>query len=90
MLDNQSSVTVSEFYASPVGVESWEEDILGSSTLESGSAIRVTIADGRSVCEYDLMVVFEDGDQVEDAGVDLCETGTIPSRIKPAAPRPAG
>jgi hypothetical protein len=76
MLNNQSSFGVSEFYASPVGEQSWEDDILGTSTLPSGSAVRVTIADGRSVCEYDMLIVFEDGDQVEDAGVDLCATGS--------------
>ena len=76
MLDNQSSVTVTEFYASPIGVQSWEEDILGAGTLEAGWAIRVTSADGRSVCEYDLLVVFDDGDQLEEPGVDLCETGS--------------
>ena len=36
----------------------------------------MTIADGRTQCEYDLRFVFEDGDVVEDGGIDLCETGS--------------
>jgi hypothetical protein len=75
MLDNQSSYDIREFYASPVGVDNWEEDILGASILESGDAGRVTIADGRDVCEYDVRVVFSDGDVVEDS-TDLCDTGS--------------
>ncbi|MCB1589033.1 MAG: hypothetical protein KDI56_09030 [Xanthomonadales bacterium] len=73
-LYNESSYDVVEFYASPVGVHSWEEDILGQGILESGDAGRVTIADGRTQCEYDLRFVFEDGDVIERGDVDLCET----------------
>lgn len=75
MLDNQSSYAIIEFYASPTDVGNWEQDILGSSILPSGASVRVTIADGRSQCEYDLRFVFEDGDTMEDAA-DLCETGS--------------
>ncbi len=73
-LINQSSYDVIEFYASPYNVDSWEEDILGSDILESGYSIRITIADARSQCEYDLRFVFDDGDVIERSGVDLCKT----------------
>lgn len=75
MLDNQSSYTIVEFYASPTDVNDWEDDILGQSILEAGDAARVTIADGREQCEYDLRIVFDDGDVLEDS-TDLCETGS--------------
>jgi hypothetical protein len=61
MLDNQSSYDIYEFYASPSNVGDWEEDILGMEILASGESSRITIADGRSQCEYDILVVFEDG-----------------------------
>lgn len=76
MLDNQSSGAIQEFYASPVGVDDWEEDILGADILASQEAARITIADGRTVCEYDLRIVFEDGDEMEERAIDLCETGS--------------
>jgi hypothetical protein len=75
MLDNQSSDPIREFYASPSDVESWEDDILGSDILGVGEAARVTIADGREQCEYDVRLVFESGDVLEDTA-DLCETGS--------------
>ena len=76
MLDNQSSGAIQEFYASPVGVDNWEEDILGADILPSQEASRITIADGRSVCEYDLKVVFDDGEELEERNINLCETGS--------------
>lgn len=73
-LVNRSSYDVIEFYASPINVHSWEEDILGRDILESGYTVEITIADGRTQCEYDLRFVFEDGDVLERAAVNLCET----------------
>ena len=76
MLDNQTSAALAEFYASPADVGSWEEDILGVDVLPAGEAVRITIADGRSTCVYDMRFVYEDGETVEEEAVDLCETGS--------------
>jgi len=73
-LENKSSYVVTELYASPSNVRSWEEDILGTDVLGSDETVNVTIADGRRTCEYDLRIVFDDGDVIEDT-TDLCETG---------------
>ena len=75
-LRNRSSYTVMEFYASPDDVGEWEQDILGADVLASGESMRITIADARSQCAYDLRFVFEDGDVVERGSVDLCQTGS--------------
>jgi hypothetical protein len=72
-LNNATSYTLMEFYASPTDVESWEEDILGSDVLGAGESAMVTIADDRAQCEYDIKGVFEDGDSVEHMAVNLCE-----------------
>ncbi len=50
-------------------------DILGMDVLGSGESVNVTIADGRRACEYDLKIVFDDGDELEDT-TDLCDTGS--------------
>jgi len=72
-LNNNSSFVVVELYASPSNVDEWEEDILGRDVLGAGESARVTIRDGRRTCEYDLKIVFDDGDEVTDTA-DLCET----------------
>ena len=74
-LINMSGYTLVEFYASPENVRSWEEDILGDDVLESGYALNITVADGRTQCVYDLLMLFDDGDRLEDT-VDLCEMGS--------------
>jgi hypothetical protein len=75
-LDNKTSGALTEFYASPVNVGNWEDDILGSDVLPAGQSVNITIADGREVCEYDLRSVFEDGQVVERKNLNLCETGS--------------
>jgi hypothetical protein len=75
MLTNNTGVDLVEFYASPSDVGSWEETILGADVLASGESIRITIADGRAQCDYDLRMTFDDGDELEDT-TDLCETGS--------------
>ncbi len=75
-LNNESSFAITHFYASPSDVGSWEDDILGQDILPSGESINITIGDGRSQCDYDLRFQFEDGDVVERAAVNLCDTGS--------------
>ena len=74
-LINQSGVTLVEFYASPVTVGDWEDDILGDQVLESGYSGQVIIADGRANCEYDFLMVFDDGEELTDT-VNICELGS--------------
>ena len=76
-LTNDTGSVIVEFYASPSDVEAWEEDILGSSVLGAGESATVTIADGRTQCEYDLRFVFDDGSETTVAAEDICETGSF-------------
>lgn len=72
-LNNATSYNLVQFYTSPADVNNWEEDVLGTDVLESGDSAMVTVADGREQCEYDIKGVFEDGQSVEHAAVNLCE-----------------
>jgi len=74
---NSTSVPLVEFYASNVGTQSWEEDILGADVLPSGSSVNVNIDDGSGYCKFDFKGVFEDGDEAISEGVDVCSTGTF-------------
>lgn len=74
-LENKTSSVLTYFYASPVGVTDWEEDVFGDQVLGSGESIEITIADGRRACEYDLKMKFDDDTETEDVQ-NLCELGT--------------
>ncbi|MEO5323634.1 hypothetical protein PV773_09940 [Mesorhizobium sp. CC13] len=76
-LTNGTSSALTEFYVSPVGVRDWEENILDVDMLAPGDSIEITIADGRSVCDYDMRFEFDadsDLDTTEDTQ-NLCELG---------------
>lgn len=69
---NDTSVTMTQFYASNVDTDSWEEDILGSDVLRSGQSVRVNIDDGTGACVYDFKAVFADGDVLVRQNINVC------------------
>jgi hypothetical protein len=70
---NETKHTMMRFYASNVGQTSWEEDILGQSTLAPGSSVVINIDDGSGYCLYDFKGVFDDGDEVIQNRIDVCQ-----------------
>lgn len=72
-LINTSSANLQELYVSPAASDAWGDDILGMDVLASGEQGAVTIADGESVCSYDLQFVMDNGATIEGTA-DLCET----------------
>lgn len=77
-LINKTDSTLERFYTSPVGVDNWEEDVFGKDVLEPGESIKITIADGRRVCKYDMRFEFTEDSNLEDLEdtQDLCEMGS--------------
>lgn len=75
-LKNGTSSVLNAFYTSPVGVNDWEDDVFGKKALGPGEEMEITIADGRSVCKYDMRFEFQ-GDALEDLEdtQNLCELG---------------
>lgn len=77
-LTNKTTGTLERFYSSPVGVDEWEEDVFGKDTLGPGESMKITIADGRDVCKYDMRFEFTDDsgfENMEDTQ-DLCAMGS--------------
>jgi hypothetical protein len=70
---NETKHTMMRFSASNVGQTSWEEDILGQSTLAPGSSVVINIDDGSGYCLYDFKGVFDDGDEVIQNRIDVCK-----------------
>ena len=72
-LSNGSTYAITAFYASPSGVDNWEENILANVDVYPYERINININDGRDVCYYDVMTVFSDGEYIEEYDVDLCD-----------------
>jgi hypothetical protein len=72
LIQNVSSQTVNNLYASPVTAKTWEEDLLGQRTLAAGSSIQANIDNGTNECMYDLKVVMASGKAFEHRQVNVC------------------
>lgn len=70
---NETDHTMVRFYASNVAAKSWEEDILGDSTVRPGQDVRINIDDGSGHCLYDFRAVFDDGQTLEKHNINVCE-----------------
>ena|SRR5579859_6785085 len=70
---NNSNRTMISFYASNVGSDSWEEDILGIGMLSPGERVRVNINDGSGYCKFDLKAVMRGGISVTRRNFNVCD-----------------
>jgi hypothetical protein len=71
-VENLSSQTVRELYASPITAKTWEEDLLGQRTLTAGQSISANIDNGTTECYYDLKAVMANGKAVEQRKINVC------------------
>ncbi len=72
-IHNQTGWTMLRFYASDARADSWEEDILGRDTLDSGRNWTVNIDDGSGACVYDFRAEFTNGQVLERRGINVCQ-----------------
>jgi len=73
---NNSSETLTHFYASNVGTNDWQEDILGTGVIPPGEQTTINIDDGTGYCRYDFRALFHNEREVIRAGVNVCEVAT--------------
>jgi len=76
-IHNKTDVLMTEFYASNVDTDDWEEDILGEDVLRPGQSFDVDIDDGTGACRFDFKGVFDDGDEVVKKNVNVCKVGSF-------------
>ncbi|WP_370034120.1 argininosuccinate lyase [Qipengyuania mesophila] len=72
-LVNSTGYTISEIYISPASSRSWEEDVLDWDVLEDGQEFEVDFRRSENTCDWDLKVVYDDGEEAIWDGLDLCE-----------------
>ncbi|ULE33760.1 hypothetical protein [Mycobacterium sp. IDR2000157661] len=73
---NETRHTMVEFYASNIGRDTWEEDILGQDVLPVGQSVNINIDDGSGACLYDFRAIFDDGDELVRNRIDVCSIST--------------
>lgn len=71
---NYTSQDIYYLYVSSSDSGAWGEDVLGENTvLSSGDSVFVYFDNSSSSCFYDVKAIAEDGSEVEDYQVNLCE-----------------
>jgi len=73
---NGTSQYMTKFYASNVGTDDWQENILHGRTLAPGRSVNVNIDDSTGYCHYDLRAMFANGAYAERRNVDVCHVET--------------
>ena len=76
-LVNNTGYQVDKVFVSSVGAKPWEEDIMGRDTLGDGERVAISFEKGERGCNYDLKVIYHDGDEAEWHDVNLCEISTV-------------
>jgi hypothetical protein len=70
---NKTGYAITEFYGSNNGTTDWQEDILGADVLPHNSSVVIDFTDGTNHCIFDFLIKFEDGDQLTEEDVDVCD-----------------
>lgn len=71
-VENVSSQTVRELYASPITAKTGEEDLLGKTTIPAGTNKVANIDNGTAECSYDLKVVMANGKEYVQRRINVC------------------
>ena len=75
-LINNSSNDITEMYLSPHEQNTWGENILSVPSVAAGTQGTISVADGETVCDYDIKVVVTSGATAESTQ-NLCELATF-------------
>lgn len=74
-IHNDTGVTLYRFYSTNSGSSKWGSDVMGASTLPSGSSMRLNFDNKHGYCLFDFKAVFEDGSVLTRGNVNVCEIG---------------
>jgi hypothetical protein len=72
VVQNLSTQSIYNLYASPVTSTIWEEDLLGDGTIPSGTSKTANIDNGTTECYYDLKAVMANKREHVQRRVNVC------------------
>ncbi|MGA1865905.1 MAG: hypothetical protein ACMUFK_00390 [Thermoplasmatota archaeon] len=78
-----TTASVDYLFLSPNDSESWGVDLLGMGSLDNGDVLTITLIEYEETVDYDLLAIFDDGDQVTVAveaydGAEFYLVDTVP------------
>ncbi|AMB43667.1 hypothetical protein [Methylobacterium sp. AMS5] len=76
-LVNRTGYQIDEVYVGPVNQSHWGQDVMGKDAIGNGDKADITFNGGSNACKWDIKVVYNDGDESEFRGVNLCNVSTV-------------
>jgi hypothetical protein len=76
-LANRTGYQINEIYVGPSSSPNWGRDLLGRNVLPNGRNFDVRFPSTSQECQWDIKVVYEDGDESQFMRVNLCRVSTV-------------
>jgi hypothetical protein len=76
-LVNRTGYQINEVYVGASASSSWGRDVLGDGVLANQRSLNVRFGRNARACQWDIKVVYDDGDTSEFRGVDLCSVSKV-------------
>lgn len=70
---NSTGYTINEVYVTPSNERTWQEDVMARDTLPDGQEVEIDFRRSENSCNWDLMVVYSDGEEAVWNGLNLCQ-----------------
>lgn len=70
---NNTDYTMIKFQASNTKRKSWEEDMLGKSTVSPGGSFVANINDGTGACMFDFRATFQGNREATRRNINVCK-----------------
>lgn len=85
-LINATGHEIHGVFLSSVGVDNWEEDVMGQDTLANGASVDISFASDETGQYWDLMVTDDAGAQLIFQNIDLFTVSEVILKIENGAP----
>ena len=72
-IHNDTGITLYRFFSTNTGSTRWGKDVMGSTTLASGSSMKLNFANKDGYCLFDFRAIFSDGTELTRQGVNVCQ-----------------
>lgn len=76
-LVNRTGYQIDEVYVSRTSSRQWGNDIMGRDALDDGQGVNVTFTAPDGVCNWDLKVKYNDGDEATWKSLNLCSISKV-------------
>jgi hypothetical protein len=76
-LVNRTGYQIDEVYVSRSSSRQWGGDIMGTDALDNGERVNVTFTAPDGVCNWDLKVKYNDGDEATWKALNLCSINKV-------------